>query len=108
MHRASPSHLLLCEEEQLRLPTMYALQIITGFLGSGKTTLLNHILTQKHGRRIAVIENEVSSSLSACLSPCLPASCLPAYLSAAYLLLLVPYLPACLSTCLLPLHHVCL
>jgi G3E family GTPase len=32
--------------------------IITGFLGSGKTTLLNYILTQNHGKRIAVIENE--------------------------------------------------
>ncbi|RAL41578.1 hypothetical protein DM860_013112 [Cuscuta australis] len=32
--------------------------IITGFLGSGKTTLLNYILASKHGRRIAVIENE--------------------------------------------------
>jgi G3E family GTPase len=32
--------------------------IITGFLGSGKTTFLNYILTQNHGKRIAVIENE--------------------------------------------------
>lgn len=32
--------------------------VVTGFLGSGKTTLINHILTEQHGRRIAVIENE--------------------------------------------------
>ena len=32
--------------------------VITGFLGSGKTTLLNRILSEDHGLRIAVIENE--------------------------------------------------
>ena len=33
--------------------------ILTGFLGSGKTTLLNRILTGNHGKKIAVILNEI-------------------------------------------------
>ena len=32
--------------------------VVTGFLGAGKTTLINHILTEKHGQRVCVIENE--------------------------------------------------
>jgi G3E family GTPase len=32
--------------------------LITGFLGAGKTTLVRHILTARHGRRIAVVLNE--------------------------------------------------
>jgi G3E family GTPase len=32
--------------------------ILTGFLGSGKTTLLKRGLTEAHGQKIAVIENE--------------------------------------------------
>lgn len=33
--------------------------ILTGFLGSGKTTLLKRVLTEQHGQKIAVIENEL-------------------------------------------------
>ncbi len=32
--------------------------ILTGFLGAGKTTLLKRVLSETHGRKIAVIENE--------------------------------------------------
>ncbi len=32
--------------------------VLTGYLGAGKTTLLNRILSEKHGRRYAVVVNE--------------------------------------------------
>jgi len=32
--------------------------IVTGFLGSGKTTLLKRVLSEAHGQKIAIIENE--------------------------------------------------
>ncbi len=32
--------------------------VLTGYLGAGKTTLLNHILSEPHGKKYAVIVNE--------------------------------------------------
>ena len=40
------------------MSTPIPVTIVTGFLGSGKTTLLNRILSERHGAKIAVIENE--------------------------------------------------
>ena len=45
----------------MSIPTVQGLipaTILTGFLGSGKTTLLKRVLSEAHGQKIAVIENE--------------------------------------------------
>jgi len=40
------------------MSTLIPATIVTGFLGSGKTTLLKRVLSEAHGSKIAVIENE--------------------------------------------------
>jgi G3E family GTPase len=37
--------------------------ILTGFLGAGKTSLLRHVLTEPHGLKIAVVQNEMSAAV---------------------------------------------
>ncbi len=39
-------------------PATIPVTLLTGFLGAGKTTLVNHLLTECHSRRLAVIVNE--------------------------------------------------
>ncbi|CRG86936.1 COBW domain-containing protein 6 [Talaromyces islandicus] len=52
----------LPEESQEEATGRVPITLVTGYLGAGKTTLLNYILTEKHGKKIAVIMNEFGNS----------------------------------------------
>lgn len=44
--------------EELKRRSRLPVTVVTGFLGAGKTTFVNYLLSGRHGRRLAVIENE--------------------------------------------------
>ena len=46
--------------------------VLTGYLGAGKTTLLNRILSENHGKKYAVIVNELARSVSTTTSSSVP------------------------------------
>ena len=56
--RMPEAELLVRRLARLDMTARIPVTVLTGFLGAGKTTLVNRILSENHGKRIAVIENE--------------------------------------------------
>ena len=57
--RAAPPELAPSKEAAAATDKRLPVTVVTGFLGSGKSTLLKRILSEEHGKRLLVIENEL-------------------------------------------------
>jgi hypothetical protein len=57
--RAAPPMLSTGEEDSCTADRRLPVTVVTGFLGAGKSTLLNRILSEEHGKKLLVIENEL-------------------------------------------------
>jgi G3E family GTPase len=57
-NRPAPQYPFVHRQQSAINMALIPATILTGFLGSGKTTLLKRVLTEAHGQKIAVIENE--------------------------------------------------
>ena len=57
--RTAPPELAPSREAAAATDKRLPVTVVTGFLGSGKSTLLKRILSEEHGKKLLVIENEL-------------------------------------------------